>query len=107
MHVRVTRRHGERVGWLFVGVVTLLSGLGIWLGRFVRLNSWDVITNPGALLDALLPLLTHPIQSMQAWGVSVFFGTFVLVVYASTTRLEIGLKEPHQRVANAAPPLGR
>lgn len=86
MHVRVAHRYGGRVGWGFVASVSLLSGLGIWLGRFVRLNSWDVVIHPRLLLDTLLGLVLHPLESIQAWGVSVFFGAFVLVVYASSRR---------------------
>ena len=102
MHARVDARHGTRIGWAFVAAVALASGLGIWLGRFVRLNSWDVVANPGALFEAVSVLVLHPLDSIQAWGVAVFFGAFVLVVYGSLT-LQVGLQEPHQRVANASP----
>lgn len=88
MHRRVDTRFGPRVGWGFVAAVAMLSGLGIWLGRFVRLNSWDVVANPLALVEALAQVFIHPLESIQAWGVSVFFGAFVLVVYASLSASE-------------------
>lgn len=51
MHGLVARVHGRGVGWMFVGLVSGLAGFGVYLGRFVRLNSWDVLTNPLQLLE--------------------------------------------------------
>ena len=49
LHQVVAERQGWLLGWMFVLAVTFLSGFGVYLGRFERWNSWDVITNPFAL----------------------------------------------------------
>ncbi|HJK93745.1 MAG TPA: DUF1361 domain-containing protein, partial [Polyangiaceae bacterium LLY-WYZ-15_(1-7)] len=59
-----------------------LAGFGIWLGRFVRLNSWDVVARPGPLLDALAAPLVDPLGSARAWAVTLLFGAFLFVVHA-------------------------
>lgn len=53
LHTLVRTRLGRPAGWLVVGLALGLSGLGVYLGRFVRLNSWDLFTRPRAVLDAL------------------------------------------------------
>ena len=48
----VTDRHGLAVGWIAAIGVTALAGLGLYIGRVERWNSWDVVVNPlGLLLD--------------------------------------------------------
>ncbi len=46
------RRFGAGVSRAAVPVVLVLCAWGVFLGRFLRLNSWDVVTRPGALLAA-------------------------------------------------------
>ena len=51
MHGLATRRWGQAAGWLFVAGVSGLAAFGVYLGRFTRLNSWDVLLNPVRLVQ--------------------------------------------------------
>jgi len=42
----VSRWLGSFLSWIFVIGVTVLSSLGIYVGRFLRWNSWDLIVRP-------------------------------------------------------------
>lgn len=57
---QVAKLWGKRNSWLFVIVVMLLSGLGIYIGRFLRWNSWDIFGNPLALWQDVYLTLTTP-----------------------------------------------
>jgi uncharacterized membrane protein len=49
----------------------------MYLGRFMRLNSWDVVTAPGAVLDSVLRVpRPSSLAVLLAMFVVVGFGTF-------------------------------
>jgi uncharacterized membrane protein len=97
MQALVTRITTRPMGWMFVLAVAGLTGFGVYLGRFRRWNSWDVLLNPLDLfLDAgerLLHPLTHP-------GVVVFpalFALFFLAAYLMLTALAEFTAETQRR----------
>ncbi len=45
------RRKKFYSGWLFVICISFISGLGIYIGRFLRFNSWDLLSSLAILND--------------------------------------------------------
>lgn len=79
----VEARVGQVLGWLFVIGALSLSGLGIYLGRALNWNSWDIFLNPGGVLaDVLTPLL-NPLSNMRALGMMFSYAAFLLVFYVA------------------------
>ncbi len=76
-------RFGPSVGWLTVFAACGLSGFGVYLGRFLRFNSWDVATRPGALAATLLHRVTDPFAHPRTWGVTILFGALMFVFYVA------------------------
>jgi uncharacterized membrane protein len=73
----VAGRLGAATSWAFVLVCCGLSGLGVYFGRFLRWNSWDVLTSPRGLAYDLLHLLGDPAHYPQIIGVSGLFACFL------------------------------
>ncbi|MBF9237386.1 DUF1361 domain-containing protein [Hymenobacter sp. BT683] len=92
MHTLVQRRLGRWPGWVFATVALLLSSFGIYLGRYLRFNSWDILANPLTLFYDILNRLVNPFSYPRTWGVTVVFGVFLLIGYG-TVRL---LGRPHE-----------
>lgn len=59
----------------------LLSGFGIWLGRFQRWNSWDILTRPEALLDDVADVFSSRAMLLQAGGITILLSALLLVAY--------------------------
>ena len=87
----VTQRFGAATGWMTAIAALLLSGFGVYLGRFLRWNSWDPIANPAELLNRLggygLNPLSHPrtVAVTFVYGVCFALGYAALHVIGTTT----------------------
>jgi uncharacterized membrane protein len=79
VHRVVLRRAGTTVAWVVVVVATIGSGFGVVLGRFSRLNSWEVVTAPRAVVAEVAGL----VDDRRSLAVSLFFGLLLLTIYAA------------------------
>lgn len=73
MQTVVRQWRGVVSGWVFAGAALALGSLGIYLGRFLRLNSWDAVEHPGVLPRILHAAARDPFAYQQAIGVTVLF----------------------------------
>jgi len=96
LHLFVRQRFGWWVGWLFAGGTLALGSFGIYLGRVLRWNSWDVVARPLKLAgDAVNLVEPHNAKEATAFSVTFFF--FSLAVYSfvvSMARLHEGEAPP-------------
>jgi uncharacterized membrane protein len=70
-------------GWVTVATACLLSGFGVYLGRYLRWNSWDIVSNPKGLFWDITSRFIHPSAHPRTMGVTLLFGCFMLVSYLS------------------------
>jgi uncharacterized membrane protein len=69
--------------WLFLYSIMFLNALGIYIGRYLRYNSWDVVTNPLQLAKDIMYLCIHPMRNSNDWGMIVCFAVLMTLVYKS------------------------
>jgi len=81
MHELVKAFLGWFVGWLFVAVALSLSGLGIYLGRFERWNSWDLFFHPRTILNDVLSRMLNPMDNLRFVGFTLLVTALLLVTY--------------------------
>ena len=81
MQTVVYHMAGMLASWAFV-VGTLAAGsFGIYLGRFLRWNSWDIFTNPGLIWSDVLARLRSPLAHPQTFAFSLLFFLFLISAY--------------------------
>ena len=69
------------VAWIVVGGAALASGVGVYVGRVLRWNSWDPITDPAMLLRAVGVRLADPFGNTILIGFVLLFGGLFLSSY--------------------------
>ncbi len=62
-------------------VLLAACAYGIYLGRFLRFNSWDVIANPLHLLKSIFISLFHPSHFKETWAITLTFTLFLFLIY--------------------------
>ena len=75
----VHRAFGRSAGWMFVLVISALSSFGVYIGRFVRLNSWDILQDPAETAMEILGVVVDP--SMRLAAFTLLYTFFFLFVY--------------------------
>ena len=60
VHRLLTHRWNQKIAWLGIAGSMFLSGFGVFLGRYGRWNSWDIITQPTALARGILHSMMDP-----------------------------------------------
>ena len=76
------RRIGARPGAMISLTVLLLCSYGIYLGRFIRLNSWDAILFPLPVARMVGEDLLFPSENLLAWKFTIIMTGFLWIVYA-------------------------
>jgi uncharacterized membrane protein len=77
----------EKFDLLFIFSVMALNGFGIYIGRYLRFNSWDVVTNPFQLISDILYLFVHPIRSRFDWSMIVCYTILLTMIYFTIKKL--------------------
>ncbi len=86
VHRELLKRVSARVAMLFVQLVILASSYGIYVGRVLRWNTWDIVTNFPSLVfdisDRLLHIFSYPTMISITASIYVLLASFYLLIWA-------------------------
>lgn len=84
----VRSKFGAPAGWGFAAAMAGLSSFGIYLGRFARFNSWDVVTKPAVVYQGISGWISTAMKNTPnlafAFSFAGFLFTAYLMLYALT-----------------------
>lgn len=83
MQTLVQQWMGDFSGWLFALGTLTLSGFGIYLGRFLRWNSWDLLTEPRGVAYDILSRVANPADHPGTVAVTVLYASFLVLAYVT------------------------
>ena len=65
----------------FMLLTMVISGYGIYVGRFLRYNSWNLLTNPIQIIGDTISRLIHPASYPRTYGVTLMAGILLSLVF--------------------------
>jgi uncharacterized membrane protein len=104
----IIRRFGRPTGWVFVFVISILSSFGIYIGRFVRLNSWDILQDPAETAQEILGIIIDPSMRLAAFTLlyAFFFLFIFLLLYSFSHMLReqiVRTQETPEQISSTQP----
>ncbi len=76
-----------------VSILFFITSVGVYLGRFIRWNSWDILDHPLEIVGDVFGLFLHPMENLFAMKFIVAFTLFLTLTYAGFNFL---LKRIHE-----------
>lgn len=77
----VTEKFGKITAWILVVTSVFLGAFGIYLGRILRWNSWDIFFDTKHLMYDIGIRIINPLEHGFTFGITLFYGLFLLLVY--------------------------
>jgi uncharacterized membrane protein len=77
-------------------VLLFIASFGIYIGRYLRWNSWDIIIKPGSILSDIAERFISPFEHQTTWGMTIFMGIFLNIVYWSLELVKRRVGSPNK-----------
>ncbi len=66
-----------------------MGSFGVYLGRFLRWNSWDIITNPYQLAKEIAVRFFFPIEYYRTWAITLLLTCMFSLLYFAMKKLNV------------------
>jgi uncharacterized membrane protein len=81
VHIELIKRIKKINAWGWVSFVLAICSYAIYLGRDLRMNSWDVFTNPASILFGITDPIVNPRAHVLAFTTTLTFFIFLTSFY--------------------------
>lgn len=78
IHQLLEMKYSEQKSRRLIAAICYLSSFGVYLGRILRFNSWDILRQPIELFSNIL----NSILNLETYRFTIIFGTFIIIIYS-------------------------
>jgi uncharacterized membrane protein len=85
VYVILSEKWNTKIAKRLLFVIAFLCGFGIYLGRYLRWNSWELFSDPIILLRDCFDSFYNPQYRMRTLGITLAFGVFLWILFLHLT----------------------
>lgn len=74
------------VNRIIAGII-FLGSFGVYIGRFLRWNSWDIISNPSGLAAEIGERFIFPLQHLRTWSITCILTILFYLLYVVVKKM--------------------
>jgi uncharacterized membrane protein len=87
VQARVAAAAGARAGWIFAYGILVLAGVGVYIGRVLRWNSWDAFVRPLEIVSDTAASWAKVLAEPELFSAGLFLAVVLLAGYGMCFRL--------------------
>lgn len=81
VEIFLSKKYQPKLANVIINCCLVLSAFGVYAGRFLRWNSWDVVANPGEIISDVKFIAFNPQDNPKTWAVTLLFSILMIVGY--------------------------
>ncbi|MDR2842787.1 MAG: DUF1361 domain-containing protein [Spirochaetaceae bacterium] len=81
-------KFSKKCTYIFTVIIIFAASYGIFLGRYIRLNSWDIIASPVKFILTIKDTIINPAIRRNAFAMTFITGIFLNMIYWSLHMLK-------------------
>lgn len=81
------RQFSKKKVTFLITLFLFLGSFGVYLGRFLRWNSWNVVDEPFSLLSSILQRFVFPFEHLHTWSITFILTAVFYLLYLSIKKL--------------------
>jgi uncharacterized membrane protein len=76
-------KYGKKWSTAFTYIIPFVCAFGVYIGRFLRYDSWQLISNFDTVMVDILKHIVFPQEHINAIAFTLLLGTFILFAFKS------------------------
>jgi uncharacterized membrane protein len=85
IHVVLKTQFAKKTADYSVIILLFIASYGVYLGRYLRWNSWDIITHPLGIMSDIWQRFINPFDHPRTWGMTIIMGILLNMMYWGST----------------------
>ena len=81
VHYELRKRLPSATCWRVIGLILFLSSFAIYVGRYLRWSTWDIVANPAGILFDISERIIHPASHPQTYVTTLSFFVLLSTAY--------------------------